>query len=67
MLVLFTIFRLNHHHLVPFPDYLEWRIACTSFMNNVLVPKETGIPESCSMVKRAATLIGNDLIMHSPQ
>ena len=47
MLVLFTIFRLNHHHhLVPFPDYLEWRIACTSVMNNVLVRKETGTPES---------------------
>ena len=35
-------FRQNH--LVPFPDFLEWRIVCTSFTNNVLVPKQTGTP-----------------------
>ena len=50
-LVPFTMFRLKHH-LVPFPDYLEWRIACTSFWNNVLVCKELA-----HMIKRAATLI----------
>ena len=44
-----------NHHLVPipFPDYLERRIVCTSFMNNVSVRKEL----ATLTVKRATTLI----------